>query len=61
MGGEVVITIIKGKYPTFMLHTVNTSYIMKVMPSGHIEHIYYGGRIHLENVDGIAEQREFPP
>ncbi len=56
-----MITILKGKYPTFILHTKNTSYIMKVMPSGHVEHIYYGGRIHLDNVDGIVEQREFAP
>ncbi len=56
-----MITIFKGPQPTFMLHTKNTSYIMKVLPSGHIEHVYYGARIHLDNVDGLMEQREFAP
>ncbi|MCR4715828.1 MAG: alpha-galactosidase [Lachnospiraceae bacterium] len=56
-----MITIIKGLEPTFMLHTKNTSYIMKVLPSKHIEHVYYGARIHLDNTDGLLECHEFAP
>ena len=26
----------------FYLNTNNTSYVFKVMPTGHLEHLYYG-------------------
>ena len=45
----------------FALHTVRTSYIMRVTESGHLEHIYYGKRIKMSNgIDNLFERREFP-
>lgn len=33
------------KNNTFQLHTMNTSYVFRVTPKGHLEHLYYGPRI----------------
>lgn len=39
-----------GKENTFHLQTENTSYILKAMPSGHIEGLYYGRKVsHTED------------
>jgi len=43
------------------LHTSHTSYVMRIMPTGHLEHLYYGRRIHLDSDDGLVQQREFAP
>ncbi len=45
----------------FALHTDNTSYVMNIMSTGHIEHLYYGRRIHVDSPDGLVQQREFAP
>ena len=29
----------------FYLNTNNTSYVFRIMPTGHLEHLYYGKRI----------------
>ena len=55
-----MISITGEKEPLFVLHTVNTTYAMKVLPSGHIEHLYYGRKIRTENADGLSEHLEFP-
>ena len=55
-----VIRTEEGK-PIFALHTAHTSYAMQVLPSGHIEHMHYGRRIHVESSDGLQEQHVFPP
>ena len=54
--------IVKGdKNPLFILNTAHTSYVMKVLDTGHIEHLYYGRMIHLDDADGLTEQHEFAP
>lgn len=45
----------------FVLETARSSYVMRVMPSGHLEHLYYGRKIHLDTDDGLAELTEFAP
>lgn len=32
---------------TFIINTKNTTYIFRLLPSGHLEHMYYGSRIRL--------------
>ena len=45
----------------FAIHTANTSLIMRVMPTGHVEQLYYGKRIDVSNgIDSIAERHRFP-
>jgi alpha-galactosidase len=55
-----MITISDGKEPLFVLDTEHTTYAMKVLPSGHIEHLYYGRKIHMDDSDGLSEHQEFP-
>jgi len=45
----------------FVLNTLNTTYAFKTLPSGHLEHLYYGRKIHIDSDSGLAEQREFAP
>ena len=45
----------------FVLDTDKTTYAFRVMPTGHLEHLYYGRKIRLDDADGIAEQWEFAP
>lgn len=44
----------------FVLETKCTSYVFRVMPTGHLEHLYYGRKIHA-CLDGLVEQHEFAP
>ena len=39
----------------FILDTIKTTYAFRVMKSGHLEHLYYGRKIHLDSDDGLAE------
>ena len=53
---------LKGDFPIFVLDTARTTYVFAVTPSGHLEHLYYGGRIALSNAadcDVFREKREF--
>ena len=44
----------------FILNTKDTTYAIRVMPSGHLEHMYYGKRIRVaHSLDGLYERREF--
>lgn len=55
---------IDGEKPLFVLDTENTTYAFSVMPSGHLEHLYYGGRMTLTtSADGeiFRQKREFEP
>ena len=55
---------LEGKHPVFVLDTENTTYIFAVMPSGHLEHIYYGRYIKTdtaEQIDILRKKREFEP
>ena len=45
----------------FVLDTDKTTYAFRVMPTGHLEHLYYGRKIRLDSDDGVAEQFEFAP
>ena len=44
----------------FSLHTRHTSYLFRVMETGHLEHLYYGRKIHPA-IDGLMEQHAFAP
>ena len=56
-----MITVKGDKHPLFILDTAHTTYAMKVLETGHIEHLYYGRKIHLDSEDGLTEQHEFAP
>ena len=56
-----MITVKGDKNPLFILDTGHTTYAMKVLDTGHIEHLYYGRKIHLDDADGLIEQHEFAP
>ena len=56
-----MITVKGDKAPLFILDTAHTTYAMKVLGSGHIEHLYYGRKIHMDSEDGLTEQHEFAP
>lgn len=46
----------------FVLHTKNTTYCFRVTGSGHLEHLYYGKKIRLEDeasVEVLAEKQAF--
>ncbi|MCR5217072.1 alpha-galactosidase [Treponema sp.] len=46
---------------TFILNTENTTYAFRLLPSGHLEHMYYGRRITIKNPDAITEKHAFVP
>ncbi len=51
--------IINGK-KYFILNTANTSYVFRIMDSGHLEHLYYGKKIRVtDSLDGLVERQEF--
>ena len=56
-----MITVKGDKTPLFILDTGHTTYAMKVTDTGHIEHLYYGRKIHMDDADGLSEQHEFAP
>ena len=56
-----MITVKGDKTPLFILDTGHTTYAMKVLDTGHIEHLYYGRKIHMDDADGLTEQHEFAP
>ena len=56
-----MITVKGEKAPLFILDTLHTTYAMKVLDTGHIEHLYYGRKIRLDDEDGLTEQHEFAP
>ena len=44
----------------YILNTENTSYVFRVTPSGHLEHLYYGSSIKVtDDLDGLTERYEF--
>lgn len=45
--------MIKKEKNIFSLHTLNTSYIMRVSEKGHLEHLHYGARIHQKHFDTL--------
>jgi len=49
---------LKAAYPVFVLDTDNTTYLFAVTPSGHLEHLYYGGKIRIDKAEDCAHIRE---
>ena len=48
----------------FILDTNHTTYCFQVLESGHLEHLYYGKKIRIDNASEIfslAEKHAFPP
>ncbi len=57
-----MIRVLDGKRPAFSLETKNTSYVFSVTASGHLEHLYYGGKTVVrsaEDCEVFREKREF--
>ncbi len=53
---------LKGARPAFVLETNNTTYVFVVTDSGHLEHLYYGGKTVLNKIEDcevFREKREF--
>ena len=48
---------------TFILETEQTTYCFGVTPTGHLEHLYYGRKIRLEegSIDALKEKRVYAP
>ncbi len=45
----------------YLLHTKNTTYAFDVMETGHLEHLYYGKKIYVQNIEPLKEKYAFPP
>lgn len=48
---------------SFVLDTEHTTYGFRVLETGHLEHLYYGRKIRLDeaSLEAIGEKRMFPP
>lgn len=53
--------MIQEKNGLFHLNTKHTSYVFKLHPDGHLEHLHYGRKIHLEESDAMTEKHTFAP
>ncbi len=61
-----MIQIVKDTRPWFFLQTAHSTYGMRVMETGHLEHLYYGERITVDPRDPVScaplvMQRAFAP
>ena len=59
-----MIRMIQGERPAFVLETERTAYAFSVLPSGHLEQLYYGRHITLDDPASAAplrEKRAFEP
>ena len=48
----------------YALQTINTTYAFRVMETGHLEHLYYGGKLTLRNEEdfgALCEQWAMAP
>ena len=48
----------------FVLDTKYTTYCFRVMESGHLEHLYYGKKLRIEqaeDVESLVEKQAFVP
>lgn len=43
----------------FELHTDETSYLFGILPTGQLEHYYYGRKIHVKTAEGMREKHAF--
>lgn len=48
---------------SFILSTDHTTYCFRIMPSGHLEHMYYGEKINvdIESLSAMVEKKACPP
>ncbi|MBQ5484780.1 MAG: alpha-galactosidase, partial [Lachnospiraceae bacterium] len=46
-----MIRIIEGERRTFVLETPNTTYAFAVLPTGQLEHLYYGRKINISSYE----------
>ncbi|MDM0488395.1 alpha-galactosidase [Clostridium perfringens] len=46
-------------FKTFHLKTKNTSYVLKVMETGHISHLYWGRKLKADNLEYFFRRRGF--
>jgi alpha-galactosidase len=53
--------MIEAKNNVYVLSTLNTTYAFSLMESGHLEHLYYGRKITVEDADYIMEKHTFAP
>ena len=44
---------------TFHLKTKNTSYILKMLETGHISHLYWGRKLKADNLEYFVRRRCF--
>lgn len=49
--------MITRKENLFCLHTAHTTYAFALLPTGHLEHLYYGRKITLDNYLPVQEKR----
>lgn len=53
--------MITEKNGVFQLETDKTSYLFQVMDTGHLEHLYYGRKIHFRDTEALREKHPFAP
>ena len=56
--------MIRKEKDLFILETEHTTYCLRVMQTGHLEHLYYGRRLRLPDgigADALVEKRQFAP
>ncbi|NGT93720.1 alpha-galactosidase [Clostridium perfringens] len=46
-------------FKTFHLRTKNTSYVLKVMETGHLSHLYWGRKLKADNLEYFVRRRGF--
>ena len=46
-------------FKTFHLRTKNTSYVLKVMETGHLSHLYWGRKLKADNLEYFFRRRCF--
>ena len=51
--------MITEKNGVFTLDTEHTSYVFRVMETGHLEHLYYGRKIHICDTESLREKFAF--
>lgn len=54
-----MIEVKEAKRPLILLHTEHTTYAMKVMENGQIEHLYYGARIDIDSSEALTEHHAY--
>ena len=50
--------MIEKKEKLFSLHTKYTTYAFRILPTGHLEHLYYGRRIRIDE-EALSQKHAF--